>query len=157
MKKYKYYLVVLVGFALVACVAFDISSQFWLSVWGVGILTALIGTFLQISEGDSFFKPKNVPKEGVIPRAHEFLHNHPNTESMFRMDKNHVIVDRKDWELAKLSQPTDILPKVSDMENKLADARVHQKNEPDGFVEGYRLGYTHCYNWIGRLVKMFNH
>lgn len=36
----------------------------------------------------------------IIHMGSNFLHNHPGKEKQLELDKDHVIVDREDWELA---------------------------------------------------------
>ncbi|GEM_PF-5613132 len=48
-----------------------------------------------------------------------------------------------------------ILPSERDMLNKISDAKPFQKNETPEFIEGYSLGYHHCYNWIKRITSLF--
>jgi len=38
-------------------------------------------------------------------RLHGFLHNHPGAEKELGLDKDHVIVDRKDWEEYHQNKP----------------------------------------------------
>ena len=56
--------------------------------------------------------------------------------------------------ILNIQNVTDMLPKFSDMENKVLDAKAHQKEEHLQFVKGYELGYRHCYNWIKRIVSL---
>lgn len=50
---------------------------------------------------------------------------------------------------------TALLPKKSDMNNKISDAKKHQTKEHPEFIKGYELGYHHCYNWISRILSLF--
>ena len=49
-----------------------------------------------------------------------------------------------------------MIPSEMDMENKISDAKPFQKNETEDFIEGYSLGYHHCYDWINRIISLFN-
>jgi len=51
-----------------------------------------------------------------------FLHSHPATERLKGIDDKHVIVDKKDWELAKDSNKTRII-------RMLEEKITHQKEE----------------------------
>ncbi len=55
----------------------------------------------------------------------------------------------------KGTKVADILPSEANMLNKISDAKPHQKNETPEFIEGYSLGYHHCYNWIKRITSLF--
>ena len=50
----------------------------------------------------------------------------------------------------------DMLPRESDMENKIKDARQHQEEDHIEFINGYELGYRHCYSWMVRILSLFD-
>lgn len=55
-------------------------------------------------KADNFIKEKfklpHETKNTILGSAHLFLHNHPKMEAELNVDKNHVIIDREDWEVA---------------------------------------------------------
>lgn len=60
---------------------------------------------------------------------HKFLHNHPAIEENLGLDKNHVIVDREDWEKAKnLLKRIVNLPKI--LEEKIGKELKFDSERP---------------------------
>ena len=90
-----------------------------------------------------------------------------NEESIWSNDwyGRHVIGSHCEWcesketsdEIGNCIKPdvTTMLPRESDMENKISDAKQHQSNEHQQFKAGYELGYRHCYSWMVRIISLF--
>ena len=53
---------------------------------------------------------------------------------------------------------TDLLPKMEEMEDKLKDAYIQQKqeNKSSDFLNGYEDGFRDCYLWIYQILSELN-
>jgi len=61
----------------------------------------------------------------------DFLHNHPMMEKVFKIDQDHVVVDRKDWEEARrrcgwveVVSPTTTLEEAKELIRKNIEWKV---------------------------------
>ena len=76
-----------------------------------------------------------------MSKKHEFLHNHPNTEQMLKVDRNHVIVDKEDWEFAK---SLGKIPHLEFAEWISKNMWTHWENTSKGYYKA--SGWYNSYN-----------
>ena len=80
-------------------------------------------------------------------RKHEFLHNHPGWEKKLEIDKGHVIVDRQDWELARLNQKAERIEKLQKEFDTGAKVLGNLEHEPIVVTNIQFLDENHVVIW----------
>jgi len=97
--------------------------------------------------GENFDKCHNLSSLKIKSGGYNFLHSHPNTERILKIDTGHVIVDRDDWEAARkiignLPLNDDAIErdgvKISSLVTRLSDTDDFLNKEANRVIEDFK-------------------